>query len=439
MQVDEHVLQSMLARVASLDARYSRSEVIEIPSGGGRDILTSARTYYVATTGSDSNDGRTVGSPFLTIQHAVDIISQALDLSIYSVTIQLANGTYNISGGIAVSLKSCVGSGTVVIQGDTTTPSNVVINSTTNGAFTFFASAVTTTYVLQGFRLTAAGTNPFAIYAQVGSYIQFGAIEFGATFFYHLWTAFGGTIQAVSNYAIIASCAVHANATLNSSIVISSFAVTVTGTPAWSIAFANADNTAFVYAVGATYAGSATGRRYNANDNGVIQIGTAVETFFPGNATGLVTSGGQYGNQITLARNPAQFDKNNTTLADITNMSLLVLAGRTYFFTVKLFTTSNVASGVKFAIAGTATATSIIYETRITQGGAAITPTTSRAAALGTTVGNVTAVTAAYVTIEGTITVNTAGTITVQFADNAGVNTSSVLLGSMFEMVDITI
>ena len=42
----------------------------------------------------------------------------------------------------------------------------------------------------------------------------------------------------------------------------------------------------------------------------------------------------------------------------------------------------------------------------------------------------VTAVTVATCIIKGTILVNAAGTLVPQFADNAGTNTSSVLVGS---------
>jgi len=59
-----------------------------------REILTADRTYYVATTGNDGNSGLTVGSPFLTLQKAIDVIAGDLDIRGYNLTIQLADGTY---------------------------------------------------------------------------------------------------------------------------------------------------------------------------------------------------------------------------------------------------------------------------------------------------------------------------------------------------------
>src|SRR5574337_77358 len=126
-----------------------------------------------------------------------------------------------------------------------------------------------------------------------------------------------------------------------------------------------------------------------------------------------------------------QFNKtSDTTLANVTNLTHDVNAGKTYSFEARLFTTSVNTGGVKAAIGGTATATSIIYEGRTIDAGVT---TQSRATALGTAVGAVTAVTAALIIIKGTIVVNAAGTLTVQFAQNASdVTASSVLVNSSF-------
>lgn len=63
------------------------------PPVGARDIgaeeyEAQGKTYIVATTGSDSNNGLTVATPFLTIQHALDIVNPGD-------TIAVRAGTYN--------------------------------------------------------------------------------------------------------------------------------------------------------------------------------------------------------------------------------------------------------------------------------------------------------------------------------------------------------
>lgn len=139
---------------------------------------------------------------------------------------------------------------------------------------------------------------------------------------------------------------------------------------------------------------------------------------------------------LATAQVTTQFDKtSNTTLADVTGLTKTLTGGHTYRFEARLYTTSNSSGGVKFAIAGTATATTIIYEGLTTDAG---TTTQSRGTALATAVGAVTAVTAAYTVITGTIKVNAGGTITVQFAQNASNGTaSSVLVGSTFTVTEI--
>ncbi len=132
------------------------------------------------------------------------------------------------------------------------------------------------------------------------------------------------------------------------------------------------------------------------------------------------------------ARVSTQFDKtSDTTLANVTGLTVNVSAAGVYSFEAVLYTSANVAGGVKCAIAGTATATAIVYEALVFDAGALVAQT--RATSLGTAVGGITIATAAHITIRGTITVNAAGTLTVQFAQNASTGTaSSVLVGSTF-------
>lgn len=125
---------------------------------------------------------------------------------------------------------------------------------------------------------------------------------------------------------------------------------------------------------------------------------------------------------VQQSRVSSQFDKTNETLANITGLTANVAASGTYRFEATLYTTSDVAGGIKVAIGGTATATAIIYEGLTTDAGLT---TQSRTTTLGNAVGAVTAVTAGYVKITGTITVNGAGTLTVQSARNAANGTTS--------------
>jgi hypothetical protein len=155
-----------------------------------------------------------------------------------------------------------------------------------------------------------------------------------------------------------------------------------------------------------------------------------------GNGTAwLIIRGGDVTQRTRVAANVAVTA--STTLADVTGLSVGVGAGRTYSFKAKLPTTSDAAAGVKFAIAGTATATNIVYDC-IVYNGATVAAQT-RGTAMAAAVGGVTAVTAAYAEISGTITVNAAGTLLVQFAQNVSdAAASTVLRGASFDVFDIT-
>lgn len=153
--------------------------------------------------------------------------------------------------------------------------------------------------------------------------------------------------------------------------------------------------------------------------------------------SGASLSSGAYWRSPGNVRVSAQFDKTTSTaLANITGLSVNVQAGKTYKFTATLFYTADAVGGHKYAMAGTATATAIIYHIRALSDATNVYVITSRQTALGGSAGQ--AGSAAGLTIiEGTITVNAAGTLTVQFAENASNGTSSILVGSNLIVTEI--
>lgn len=147
---------------------------------------------------------------------------------------------------------------------------------------------------------------------------------------------------------------------------------------------------------------------------------------------------GDKGIGVTFARVTTQFDKTtDTTLANISGLSLTLVAGHTYQFTVALHVAPDAVGGQKYAIAGTCTATAIIYQVNTINNTTNANIINSRQTALGGSVG-VAGGTVDFTEIVGTITVNAGGTLTVQFAQNASNGTSSVLIGSTLLITDIT-
>jgi len=136
------------------------------------------------------------------------------------------------------------------------------------------------------------------------------------------------------------------------------------------------------------------------------------------------------------SRNSSQFNvANSTVLVNVTGLTHNVEAGKVYEIEAELATTSATGGGVKVAVAGTATATSIWYDGFTTDAGLI---TQGRSTALATAVAGVTPVSAAHVTIKGAIVVNAAGTLTIQFAQNASnASSSTVLANSWFNIRQI--
>lgn len=169
-------------------------------------------------------------------------------------------------------------------------------------------------------------------------------------------------------------------------------------------------------------------------DNGVAQTVSEAGTLNRVDPQLQYTNGGgqmQEIPQIQQSRVATQFDKTTATLANITSLTATLVAGKTYEFEANLYFDADATGGDKFAIAGTATATSIIYEIVSVDNSTSANTITSRQTALAGSAGQA-GTTAGYCRIKGLITVNAAGTLTAQFAQNTANGTSSILVGSTF-------
>src|ERR1700754_611703 len=261
---------------------------------GVREQLAANRTYFVRTDGSDGNNGlaNSSGGAFLTLQKAIDTVA-ALDLSIYNATIQVADGSYT---GTATVTGPWVGSGSVTLQGNTTTPANVVITTAVVGAAALTVQSGGRLSVA-GFKLVSSGTGATAGLKSSGSAISVtGAMDFGAAN-RQMQAALGGSITfgAGITYNISAGAVTHIFCSSSGNVVIGSCTITTTGTVAFSGAFVTSSFLGGVFIDGNNFAGaSATGSRYSITANGVVFTAGAATTYLPGNAAGSTGSGGQY-------------------------------------------------------------------------------------------------------------------------------------------------
>ena len=253
-----------------------------------RERLTADRTYYVRTDGSDINTGLvdSSGGAFLTLQKAADVIKNTLDLSGFTVTVQVADGTYTAG----VTLPEYAGSGLVAYLGNTTTPGNVIVSTT--GASCFYATAAKK-YTVSGFKVQTA-TSGSGLEAITNSVLDFSFMNFGVCAGSHIRSASGALITAVSNYAVTGGALFHAEFVEGGFIGISGRTLTITGTPAFAAGFCYGRNVSGLVINACTFSGSATGPRYNLNNLSSCYVGGASTSYLPGDSAGSIAGSAVY-------------------------------------------------------------------------------------------------------------------------------------------------
>lgn len=260
----------VVGSLANLLISSGRATLTILPA---RELLTIDRTYFVSTTGSNSNNGLTAGSPFLTIQKAVDVVA-TLDLGIYNTTIQVANGTYSES----VLLKRTVGSGNVIIQGNLATPTNVIISAPGGSAI---ACAVPG-YTVQGISVTGS----IGMLVSSGGNMQFSQCSFAAATDRQVAVVENGRLEITGGYSIGGGAAGHLFAGNGGIIRTVGRAATISGSINYSFAFAWCAGGEII-CNGSTYTGgTVTGKRYDSRRRGIISFTGGNANFFPGSAAG---------------------------------------------------------------------------------------------------------------------------------------------------------
>lgn len=261
-----------------------------------RTRLTADTTFYVdGTLGSDANNGLTPGAgAWQTIQKGIDSICNNYDLVRKNVVLQVADGTYTQP----LSLYNVTGWGTIgghselILRGNLTTPGNCVISVVNSNCFS--SVGLTTPWRIEGFRMIATGAPGNAVACDGGSFVYVGKNEFGACTEAHMSASFFSFLELVDSYAIVGGAKYHFVAFTSALVDAALSTVTLTGTPNFSQVFAAAFVGSAIEAETMTFVGGATGARYVATANATINVGGTGVNYFPGNAVGSVSNGGQY-------------------------------------------------------------------------------------------------------------------------------------------------
>jgi hypothetical protein len=165
-------------------------------------MLTADRTCYVRSDGSDSNTGlaNSAGGAFLTLQHAVDVVVGTLDTAGKTITIQIADGSY--AAGILVS-KGWAGGGTIVVQGNAATPSNVLLSIGASYGFQNTAS-LPGIFRIKDCKISGTSSGAGIVMTAPGR-VEFGNIEFGTLGVSLNVAAPGAYITAIGGFKIVGS------------------------------------------------------------------------------------------------------------------------------------------------------------------------------------------------------------------------------------------
>lgn len=257
-----------------------------------RTLLTSDATYYVATTGNDSTGDGSSGSPWATIQHAIDYLVEYIDLGVYDATIQLADGTYTDSGN---ELKAVNGSGTVTIQGNTGDEESVIINSSGTN---FTTAQAITPYVIQYVKTRQSGSSKHCVQAMSNSVININNVYVDDTnstgTYTYIFLSQSGSVVTLSTIEFSGACAAFLR-TQGGVINYYNGSITLTGTCSWSSAFYLASEFGGLLGINWTFSGSATGKRYSITINSYARIGSASTSYFPGDTSGTSDATSHYG------------------------------------------------------------------------------------------------------------------------------------------------
>jgi hypothetical protein len=265
---------------------YKLPQLSPATAGAARTLLSGNTTYYVAASGSDSAAG-TVGAPWQTIQHAVNVILSTIDLGGFTATISVANGTY--TAGLSLS-EPFTGGGNVILQGNTGSPSSCIISRTSADAIAVTNSSLS----VEGFKLqTTTAGNGLVAYEEGTVYIA-GGMNFGVCAGAQISAQNGGVVRSLSSYSISGNATAHVYFTTGGLFNQQTGTVTLSGTPNFTTAFAFGTGGGQAVIQGVRFSGSATGLEFNLQANAVINTLGAGASYLPGGTSGTTATGGQY-------------------------------------------------------------------------------------------------------------------------------------------------
>ena len=274
-----------------------------------RQVLYGNTSFYVnATTGNDSYDGLTPTTPWRSLQHAASYLLDQVDSNGYTITVNIADGSYPgfIVAGNILGLEGITGVDMLNFVGNTSNPANVVITDQVNnpsfdagGIPMSIAVANMGRFQLMGCRITS--TTGDCIRALNYGRARLQNVDFSTCPGAHMASSAHSHLRLYGNYSISGGAGYHAWSEYNGTFLAappsgtSTITCTITGNPLF---------TTFAYAArgsvqdwkwddgtvtaGLTFAGTARGKRYFAKQAASINTYGLGATYLPGDVGGTV-------------------------------------------------------------------------------------------------------------------------------------------------------
>jgi hypothetical protein len=269
---------------------------------GGAAVNTSSAGSgtFTEQAGNDASGTGISATPtvaFITLQGAINYLQQSIDPGNFKVTVKAAcagGGGVALYGNTSVNMpliggNQATNTPSVIIEGDTTTPSNCLAQDL--GAIgSVFAVEQNANVQIQGFLISSTTSGGYGILSDTGANLWLGNMTYGAMSGggnpAHINAHAGGRAFCLTSYSVTGTSGFHWSIERGGFLECAGITITITGTPNFTGAFAYADNGGQIYSPGVTFSGSATGVRYFAQYMGSIHTLSASTTYFPGNSAG---------------------------------------------------------------------------------------------------------------------------------------------------------
>lgn len=244
-----------------------------------RTRLTAPLTLYVSNSGSDSNNGLSPSTAWLTPQYAIDRVACDYDLNGYQLDIKLLSDSVNKYPSFQLKTYFDAGCTNQVnnprILGDVYNTENHCVDG--NGSVAaIYAVGVSTPWVIQGLKMINQST-AYGLLADFYSKVYVKGVEFGSCAVAHCCAVFGSTVEFLAdpNYPLAklsGNGISFALSNLQSMLIFQAgSSITFTGNPIFSGDFVVSQMNSMIYYGSPCTGASTIFRRFNSMYNSGIQ------------------------------------------------------------------------------------------------------------------------------------------------------------------------